>query len=467
MPAYKLVPSVSTKPGDLLVGDPGSRGESWLLVGSLAEAGPKRQLKLDTSAEHVVAILGKRGTGKSFSLGVFLEGLACGNVATSIGHAGIPRTGIVFDVLDIFWTSALPLHQSSVPQLQKQFERMAAARLDPVPVAVDVWVPAGYENAELDLPGTSVLRLAPSDFTADDWATLFDVDLVSEPRGMLIDELVRKTAVTGWTDTDGNRHIPMPVYGFDDLLGCLDQDAEILQVYADVTRRSIRQRLGAQAAQQLFRGAPTDLNQLLRTGRVAVLMLGRLPDPLKRVLASTLARRILRERRDASFARKRLELDANLSPRDRERLQTIVADSLPRSWILIDEAQVLIPSGERTLSGETLVKFAKEGRNYGLSLAIATQQPSAVDSRLMSQVETLLVHQLTSKADIDIALASVKSPLPDEIQVDGTIQTPADLLRVLPQGDALFSSANGAPTLTRACVVKVRPRVTAHGGYEA
>src|SRR6266516_1487019 len=171
MPAYKLLPEVSSAAGDLVVGDAAGRGESWVLLGTLAESGPRRLLKLDITAEHVFAILGKRGTGKSYSLGVLLEGLGCGTKATPIGQCAAPRATLVLDVLDIFWTSALPLKPSNIPELEKQYKRMAKARLEHVPVAADLWVPAGYQNPEIDLPHTSTLRLAPSDLTADDWAT--------------------------------------------------------------------------------------------------------------------------------------------------------------------------------------------------------------------------------------------------------------------------------------------------------
>jgi len=438
-----------------------------LLLGTLAESGPRRLLKLDTTAEHVLAVLGKRGTGKSYTLGVLLEGLGCGGKATAIGHSGTPRTTLVLDVLDIFWTSALPLRPSSSVELDKQFRRMAKARIDAVPVAVDVWVPAGFENPDIDLPGTATLRIAASAMTADDWATLFEVDLVAEPRGMLLEELVRKVAVSGWLDGEGKRHAAASAYSFTDLLACLDEDPSLVQSYADNTRRSIRQRLNAQASHPLFQGCATSLAELMKLGRVTVLMLGRLPDPTKQVIASILVRQIMRERREASFAKKRLDLDPSLGDDDRGRLGSAIAERLPRTWLLVDEAQVLASGDQRTLSGEALVKFAKEGRNYGLSLAVATQQPSAVDPRLMSQVETLLVHQLTAKADIDTALRSVKSPLPDEVRLDGASETAEDLLRVLDQGDALFSCANGGRFMARACVVRVRPRVTAHGGYEA
>src|SRR3990172_10324 len=109
MPSYQLLPEITSAAGDLIVGDPAGRAESWVLLGTLAESGPRRLLKLDTTAEHVCAILGKRGTGKSYSLGVLLEGLGCGSGPTQIGRCGSQRTTLVLDVLDIFWTSSLPL----------------------------------------------------------------------------------------------------------------------------------------------------------------------------------------------------------------------------------------------------------------------------------------------------------------------------------------------------------------------
>src|SRR6267378_4452382 len=123
MPAYKLLPEVSSAAGDLVVGDAAGRGESWVLLGTLTESGPRRLLKLDTTAEQVVAILGKRGTGKSYSLGVLLEGLGCGSESTAIGKADPRRAALLLDVLDIFWSSALPLRESKSPELQRQFER--------------------------------------------------------------------------------------------------------------------------------------------------------------------------------------------------------------------------------------------------------------------------------------------------------------------------------------------------------
>jgi DNA helicase HerA-like ATPase len=87
MPSYALDPPIAKSAGDVVAGDPSSRGKDKLLLGNLTEAGPRRQLWLDITGEQVVAILGKRGTGKSYTLGVIAEGLAAGHGQTPISPA--------------------------------------------------------------------------------------------------------------------------------------------------------------------------------------------------------------------------------------------------------------------------------------------------------------------------------------------------------------------------------------------
>ena len=69
-------------------------------------------------------------------------------------------------------------------------------------------------------------------------------------------------------------------------------------------------------------------------------MWARVPDALKKVLVAVLLRRLLRERRDASLAQKRLDMDARMGPDEVARLQAFVSEAVPRTWVLMDEAHV-------------------------------------------------------------------------------------------------------------------------------
>lgn len=467
MTSYRLQPEVMKQPGDLVVGDAAQRAKDRLLLGTLAEAGARRRLWLDITGEQVVGIFGKRGTGKSYSLGVILEGLASGLGETPLAKLETQRGALVLDIMDIFWTSQIPLRQDGSPEVRKQFEIMKRSGFESRPLAVDLWIPAGFENPAIDPPGVSQLYISAHELELDDWAALFEVDIYGEPRGMLIADMINYVSRDGYTDNNSGSNVPAdPEFTFPNLVAFLDNAREIQGVYQDTTIRSIRQRIGTYSSLKLFSGANTPLPDIIVAFRASVLMLARLPDPLKNVVVSTLLRRLMRERRDASFAQKRLDLANDLSETESGELRSVVSTSVPRTWVLMDEAHNLAGSGPNQMARDAFIKYAKEGRNYGLSLAVATQQPSALDPRLTSQVETLIVHQLTSPKDAAVARDNIRSPLPTETVVDGQACSVDDLLRRLDQGTVTFSCAN-APGLSRLCVASMRPRITAHGGYEA
>lgn len=466
MTNYQIDPAPQRTKGDIVAGDPGQRGRDKVLLGRLVEAGPRRNLYLDITGEQVVAVIGKRGTGKSYTLGVIIEGLAAGEGRTPIATSVTPRAGLVLDIMDIFWTSRIPLSETGSTEITRQYELMSRKGFQAQNLSIDVWIPDGYQNEQIDPDGFHVLSITPSELELDDWAALFDVDIFTEPRGMLIADVIAHVGRDGYTNRAGNHVPPNPNFDFADILICLDSDRDIENNYRPDSVRSIRQRMSSYAALPLFSNGGTPLTDLLRPFRVSVLMLARVPDALKQVIVATLLKRVMRARRDASFAQKRLDLDPRLDDSERQELMQFVQGNVPRTWVCLDEAHVLAGTSERTVAREALIKYAKEGRNYGLSLGVATQQPSALDPRLLSQTETLISHQLTSPADASVAHQAMRSPPPEKIKIDGENSTAEVLLRRLGQGEAAFSCGN-APHLQRTCVVGIRPRVTAHGGYEA
>lgn len=466
MTSFALEPPISKTAGDIVAGDPSCRGKDKILLGVLAETGPRRKLWLDITGEQVVAIFGKRGTGKSYSLGVIAEGLAAGAGETAIASTNTPRAALVLDIMDIFWSTQIPLSDQGSPELRRQFANMRKAGMSAQSLNVDVWIPAGFERPAIDPPSVQSLVIGASDLETSDWGALFDIDMLTEPRGMLLTDLIGRVSVHGYVNQSGGSVSPMATYDFDALLTCLREDPAFSVNYNDNTVRSVRQRLETFKDLPLFQGTPTDLSRLLQSFRVSVLMLGRVQDDLKNVIVSVLLRRILRQRRDASFAQKRLDLQAELNPSEKGELKTTISKNIPRTWVLLDEAHVLAGSDRGSIARDAFIKYAKEGRNYGLSLALATQQPSALDSRLTSQVETLIVHQLTAPKDAAVALENLRSPPPLEARVDGEEKSVDMLLRALTPGVVTFSCGN-APSLPRVCVAAIRPRISAHGGYEA
>src|SRR3990170_7433107 len=82
----------------ILIGNQ-DEGKEYVFLGRLAEAGQLVRVDFDLSLPHVVAVFGKRGSGKSYTLGSFLEGLCTQDLQTSIGRNPRQWGVLLFDTL--------------------------------------------------------------------------------------------------------------------------------------------------------------------------------------------------------------------------------------------------------------------------------------------------------------------------------------------------------------------------------
>jgi hypothetical protein len=208
--------------------------------------------------------------------------------------------------------------------------------------------------------------------------------------------------------------------------------------------------------------AGTPLTELARPGALSILCMGRLTEDLRTVLTTVLVRKLKADRMFASQIRRRLALNAD-SPEKREELNTELARHVPRTILAVDEAQILMPARGNSTARQALDSFVLEGRNYGLSLWLATQRPKgAISEAAASQIDTFIVHRLSVSDDINAVCGLLQNAQPDVIRIGGRVVDLPDLIRALDVGQAIFSSATSdAP---RFVVGNIRPRNVAHGG---
>jgi uncharacterized protein len=294
-----------------------------------------------------------------------------------------------------------------------------------------------------------------------DWASLLHVDAMQDVMGQLLTTVVDKVSRRGWTRA-GQAVVADPDYDVADLIVCLADDDDIQQDYQRESLRALRQRLGAYDASPLFDRRGTRLTDLLHPGRLSVMLLSGVPDDIRLVVIFLLIRQLLFARAAASEASKSIELGFGDDPAERQRLDAVLQTAPPKTWVVVDEAQNIFPSERQTAASAILLRFVREGRNFGLSLGFTTQQPSAIDSRVMAQVDTLISHTLTVQKDIANVLANLKSLEPTSIRLRGTELSTADAIRKLLVGQAFVSSTH-AP---RGLFIDVRPRLSIHGGFE-
>ncbi|MFC1909690.1 ATP-binding protein [Chloroflexota bacterium] len=450
MSRYSVVPSIALKPNDpLIFGSLDGGSKDLVVVGRLNESGPLHNVVMDVTGETVIAIFGKRGSGKSYTLGVLAEGLCTAATETDIGRCSQRKAAILLDTLNIFWSTANPFtSETDKSQFQREILQLSTWRIRPPELEVSVWVPNGFRSDHTP-ESFRDFSIPAYELTAEDIADLFDLDLQRDPMGQMLSEVQEKT------------YVQKRDYSFEDMIDLMNSDPEITEFYAPATLRAARQRLRSIVRNPLFLSAnSTPLSDLLIPGHLAVIELGDLPNSMRAVITSVLLRRIQAERSRASDAEKQLLLNTRLSSVERERLTSFLTTAIPPSWVLIDEAQNTLPSNRQVKSSDAVVRFVREGRNFGLSFGFTTQQPSAVDQRILSQADTVICHKLTIASDIIKMRENLKCAEPKEVHVGQQSMDLGSWVRSLERGQAIVTNAE----FDRVFAIEIRPRVCPHGG---
>lgn len=432
----------------------GGQGDWYIHLGEIVDSGRRRPVRFDSDGNFVVLEVGKRGSGKSFGLGSAMEAFATAADECSIAKHGPGRRGILLlDPLDVHWTAIYPVRQDGSIHMKEQFkllERWPDVRIDPI--NVDVYMPAGRGRPE-DPDVFQTYQLPVCELSPEDFALLYGAHLVSDPAGMLIGEIHDKVTRLGYTV--GTVDItPKTAFGLQDFIDCL-QDVEVLINYPPQTLRAVRQRLLAWLRDPLFQQpSGTPITQLVRPGRMSILCLNRLSEDMRSVVTAVIVRRIKAERSRAS----NLERDRAFNPVPRGG--TV---GMPRTILAIDEAQMILPASGGGHARSAIESYVLEGRNFGLSIWMATQRPrGAISEKAKSQIDTLIVHKLSTAEDLEAISSLLQSAEPSTIKVNDSVTNFAELTRSLDVGMAVVSSGSG--NVKRAFVVEMRPRVVAHGG---
>ena len=450
MPTFKVQPPINRNLKTVSIGTSSS---SYLCLGKLAEVGRTRDVVLNLNREHVVAIVGKRGSGKTHTLGVLAEGLAGSSPGSfdgaAVGSGVRDHAVLILDTLNLFQWVDLHLETAEGVWAEAQRRTLKKWGLSPARLMPDFWHVGGSEPA---VSKSQAFMIRPSDMDSADWAMLIGCDTVTDPMGQLLVAAKEKVTKTGWTSED--QYIgPRADHSVDHLIECVANDPELSGEFAQETRRAVTQRLKAFGRIGLFSQQGTDISQLLHPGKLTVVLLRGAQEDVRATVAFLLIRKLLEERGKASEAAKHaLVTGGEVDPL-----------GAPKAWILIDEAQNIIPTRGDTLARETLTRFVREGRNFGLSMAISTQQPAAIDPRVMAQVDVLMAHTLTVRQDISYVTGNLKSADPTSISAGASRVNIADAVRLLGTGQCLVSATDAE----RAFFLNVRPRVTLHGGFEA
>jgi hypothetical protein len=372
---------------------------------------------LDDSRSRAVLVCGKRGSGKSYTLGVIVEELLDADDTLTI----------IIDPMGIYY----PMAQPNRDQERMLWDWGLSSRGAPVLLLVPGDPELLYGGHEvigaMESRGVRFrsFRINPSDLSPDAWCQLFDLS-ISDVMGIALFRAVQHLA-----------RRRKEQFFIQDIISEIEMDGLV----QDRTRQALLNRLEMAQSWDLFSTRYQELWEIFDPSAVNILDLSTLdPGPRGRrnLVVDVLARDIFKRR---TIARRKEELG--------------LIGELPRVWVLIDEAHQFVPSGKTTLSKEALIRWAKEGRQPGLSLVVASQQPSAIDNEVITQCDVIIAQKLTNRTDIR-AINSLSQDY-----MGGELKT--FIRKLNRRGEAVLVDDEQEKVV----LTQIRPRKSYHGGGEA
>jgi len=197
---------------------------------------------------------------------------------------------------------------------------------------------------------------------------------------------------------------------------------------------------------------PTNVIDLISAGRTTVLDLSVYNSVgafnVRALVISLVTRKIFNQRMDS---RKKEEIEAISKGLDYFSEQE--SKENPMVWMFIDEAHEFLPLEGKTAATDALIQLLREGRQPGLSVVLATQQPGQIHRDVMTQSDIVISHRVTSQPDLEALNYIMQSYL-----LTGIKKYVDDLPSL--KGSAIILDDNSE----RIYPMRIKPRFTWHGG---
>jgi len=380
---------------------------------------------LDVNFPHIILIAGKRGQGKSYTLASIIESIS------SLDKDLLKNiVNVVFDTMGIFWTMKFPNYRDA--------ELLEEWRLKPKSLEnVRVYVPEGVAEKykELEIPIDGAFTLNPADLTEFEWVITFGLDPQST-NAIYMQRIIREIKKREET------------FSIEDIIEYIEKknlDPKI--------KESLINYFENANSWGLFSSKAPPIKKILSPGNTIILDLSMYTTLLggwsvKNLVIGLVSKKIFYER---LLWRKKEELEEahlGLSTKERE---------MPLIWIYIDEAHEAIPKDSITPATEPLIQIIREGRQPGISLVLATQQPGKLIEDALSQADIVISHRVTAKRDLEALNEIMRNFTSQDIEIYMNENLPKR------KGAALILDDKSE----RIYPVQIRPRISWHGGQDA
>jgi len=398
-------------------------GKGYVKMGQYTSLSNK--IWMDIARTHVIMIAGKRGSGKSYSLGVIAE-----EISNLPSESSSNIASLIFDTMGIFWTMKF--------ENEKEKSLLDSWELKTKKCPVKVFIPYGKIEAyqKQGIPYDETFALKASELNAEDWLSVFNLEYTSLP-AVLIERSLAKLKES------------KQEYNLKDIQNEISKDTK------STPETKIQAESLFQAAESwgiFAKEAGTEIKDLITAGVTSILdtsvysSIGSFN--VRALVISLVCRKLFTARVDA---RKKEEIESIQHGQDYLSYKNTRDD--PLVWIFIDEAHEFLPKTGKTPATDALIQLLREGRQPGISLVMATQQPGQIHLDAMTQSDIVIAHRVTARPDIEALNEIMQTYLLENIK-----QAIDDLPPL--KGSAIVLDDNSE----RIYPIRVRPRYTWHGG---
>lgn len=392
-------------------------------------SGIKKVYDLSVNKNHSFIANGiiSHNSGKSYSLGVIAEELS-----SLQGEEKQNIASLIFDTMGIFWTMKF--------KNDKEKELLAEWGEKPRNIDVKIFAPAGYfhEYEARQIPVDEKFSISPSELEAEDWITTFNLN-ITDSVAITIERIINNLKES-------------------------QEDFDIQDITDKISKDKTSSQSEKNSAIGLFEAAntwkifskkgeqSTSISDLVQPGKTSILDLSIYSSVgvfnVRALVIGLVSKKLFNER---ILARKREELQAVQHGVD--YLAFKQEREFPLVWIFIDEAHEFIGNEGKTPATDALIQLLREGRQPGISLVLATQQPGALARDAMTQADIVISHRVTALPDIQALNLIMQSYLIESVkkQMD-------DLPNL--KGSAIILDDNSE----RIYPMRIKPRFTWHGG---
>lgn len=339
---------------------------------------------------------------------------------------------VLVDTMGVYWTMKY--------QNKQDKELLEEWNLDSKALDVKIFTPVLYhdEFKEKGIPTDKSFSIKPSELSGQDWNTTFSIK-EDDAVGVLIERAIYDLRESG------------KEFSIKDIVKKLDSDKES----EPHIRAAAKNRFLNAADWGLFSDKGTKIEDLIIPGQITVLDIScyaTMPGSwnIKNMVVGLIAQKLFVQRMIARKEEEYKEVHKSVNPYTDEEVSK---QEVPLVWLVLDEAHEFLPSEGKTLATDPLVTILREGRQPGISLILASQQPGKIHTDVLTQADTVIAHRITAKLDTD-ALGTLMQSYMRKGLVEELDNLPRE------KGSAIiFDDTN-----EKMYPIRVRPRFTWHGG---